>query len=84
MSMKEHSYELKIYNGRVKVYVDGYVMFSFSQLDFVGYYNFINETNVYGIEIYLLKAQAGFGTMKIFFEEKSIWLSVINLLDTHL
>ena len=26
----KHKYDLKIYNGRVKVYIDGYVMFTFN------------------------------------------------------
>jgi len=32
----QHTYDLKIYNGRVKVYVDGFVMFTFNQIDFAG------------------------------------------------
>jgi len=43
----KHKRELKIYNGRVKVYVDGYVMFSFNQIDFLGYYAYKDDTSLY-------------------------------------
>lgn len=35
--MAQHNYELKTYNGRVKIYCDGYVMFAFNQIDFSGH-----------------------------------------------
>jgi len=35
--MTSHTYDFKIYNSRVKVYVDNYVMFTFNQIDFKGY-----------------------------------------------
>lgn len=79
-----HKRELKIFNGRVKVYVDGYVMFSFNQIDFLGYYSYKDDTSLYGIDIYLLREKAGASTMEIYFKTKENWLSILKLLDTHL
>jgi hypothetical protein len=81
---KKHTYDFKIYNGRVKVYVDGYVMFSFNQIDFLGYYAYKDDTDLYGLDIYLLRAQAGASTMEIYFKTKENWLAILKLLDTHL
>lgn len=79
MSSQEHTYDLKVYNGRVKVYIDGYVLFSFSQTDFKGYYGYDNDLNLYGISIYLT------GTvMELKFEQKEIWLSILSILDEKL
>ncbi len=82
--MKTHKRELKIYNGRVKIYVDGYVMFSFNQIDFLGYYAYKDDTSLYGIDIYLLREKAGSSTMEIYFKTKENWLAVLELLDSHL
>tara|TARA_R110000868_G_scaffold99064_1_gene272790 strand:- start:2313 stop:2576 length:264 start_codon:yes stop_codon:yes gene_type:complete len=79
----DHTYNLKIYNGRVKVYVDDYVMFTFSQLDFKGYYAHHDDARLYGIDLYLLSG-GGATTMEITFEEKHIWLNILALLDKHL
>lgn len=80
----KHKYALKIYNGRVKVYVDGYVMFSFNQIDLVGYYAYKDDTDLYGLDIYLLREKAGASTMEIYFKTKENWLAILKLLDTHL
>lgn len=82
--MKKHNYELKIYNGRVKVYVDGYVMFSFNQIDFLGYYAYKEDTNLYGIDVYLLREKAGASTMEVYFKTKENWLGILKLLDDNL
>lgn len=82
--IKKHKRELKIYNGRVKVYVDGYVMFSFNQIDFLGYYAYKDDTSLYGLDIYLLREKAGASTMEIYFKTKENWLAILKLLDTHL
>ena len=82
--MKQHSYDLKIYNGRVKVYIDGYVMFSFNQIDFLGYYAYKDDTNLYGLDIYLLREKAGASTMEIYFKGKENWLGILKLLDENL
>ena len=65
----KHKYDLKIYNGRVKVYVDGYVMFTFNQIDFKGYYSYKDDTDLYGIDVYLMNEKGGATTM---FEVKII------------
>ena len=80
----EHKYDLKIYNGRVKVYVDNCVMFTFNQIDFVGYYFYKDDTNLYGCDITLLRQGAGQGLMEIYFKSKETWLAVNQLLDKQL
>jgi hypothetical protein len=82
--MKEHNYSLKIYNGRVKVYVDDFVMFSFNQIDFVGYYAYKDDTDLYGLDIYLARQKAGQIQMEIYFKTKQNWLGVLKLLDEKL
>lgn len=82
--MKQHSYDLKIYNGRVKVYIDGYVMFSFNQIDFAGYYSFKDDTSLFGITIYLNREKAGPMEMDIYFKGKENWLGILKLLDENL
>lgn len=81
---KQHNCELKIYNGRVKVYVDGYVMFTFNQIDFKGYYSYKDDTDLYGIDIYLMNEKGGATTMEIYFKTKEHWLNILALLDKHL
>ena len=76
--------EFKIYNGRIKVYVDGSVMFSFNQIDFLGYYAYKDDTNLYGLDIYLLREKAGASTMEIYFKTKDNWLAILKLLDENL
>jgi hypothetical protein len=80
----EQQYELKIFNGRIKVYIDGYVMFTFNQIDFKGYYSYKDDTNLYGLDIYLMNEKGGATTMEIYFKTKDTWLAVLRLLDTHL
>ena len=80
----KHKHEFKIYNGRIKVYVDGSVMFSFNQIDFLGYYAYKDDTNLYGLDIYLLREKAGASTMEIYFKTKDNWLAILKLLDENL
>ena len=77
-------FEFKIYNGRVKIYVDKYVMFSFNQIDFLGYSGYKNDSDLYGLDIYLLREKAGKSRMDIYFKKKSTWLAVLKLLDENL
>ena len=82
-----HVRELKVHNGRVKVYVDGIVMFTFNQIDFKGYYAYKDDTSLYGIDIYLVESSGGSGgstTMEIYFKTKETWLGILELLDAHL
>jgi hypothetical protein len=83
-TQKGHDYKLVIYNGRVKVYVDGYVMFCFNQIDFVGYYCYKDDTDLYGLDIYLNRQGAGHQIMEIYFKTKTNWLNIIKLLDEKL
>ena len=80
----EHNYTLKIYNGRIKVYVDDFVMFSFNQIDFAGYYAYKDDTDLYGLDIYLNRENAGPMQMEIYFKTKQNWMAILKLLDEHL
>jgi len=77
--MTEQIFDLKIHNGRIKVYIDGFVMFSFNQIDFKGYYAYKDDTLLYGLDIYLVDT-----TMEIYFKTKENWLAILKLLDNHL
>jgi hypothetical protein len=77
-------FELKIYNGRVKVYFEGCVMFTFNQIDFVGYYFFKDDTKLYGMTLHFLREKAGHAEMDVYFKDKETWLAVNKLLDTNL
>jgi hypothetical protein len=81
---KKHAYDFKIYNGRIKVYVDSYVMFSFNQIDFQGFYAYKDDTNLYGIDIYLIREKASTTIMEIYFKTKENWLNILKLLDENL
>ncbi len=80
----EFAYDFKIFNGRIKVYVNGYVMFTFNQIDFKGYYAYKDDTLLYGLDIYLMNEKGGATTMEIYFKTKENWLGVLRLLDQHL
>lgn len=84
MKKEKHKYDLVIYNGRVKVYVDGYVMFTFNQIDFKGYYAYKDDTDLYGIDVYLMNEKGGATTMEIYFKTKYNWLNILKLLDSKL
>ena len=71
-------YGFKIFNGRVKVYVNDYVMFTFNQIDFKGYYAYKDDTLLYGLDIYLMNEKGGATTMEIYFKTKENWL-LLNL-----
>ena len=79
-----HTYTLKIYNGRVKVYCDGFVMFSFNQIDFAGYYAYKDDHLLFGLDIYLNREKAGPQIMEIYFKTRENWLGVLALLDEKL
>ena len=70
--MTKHTYGFKIFNGRCKVYVDGYVMFTFNQIDFKGYYSYKDDTLLYGIDIYLMNEKGGQRRWKFISKPKRI------------
>lgn len=82
--MVEHKYDFKITNGRVKIYVDGIVMFCFNQIDFAGYYAYKDDTLLYGLDIYMNREKAGQCQMEIYFKTKENWLAVLGLLEKNL
>lgn len=75
----KHKYSFKVINGRVKIYIDGYVFLSFNQIDFVGYYAFKDDTNLYGIDVYLKDT-----TIETSYKTKEVWLEVLKMLDQNL
>ena len=81
---RKHQYDFKIFNGRVKIYVDGFVMFRFNQIDFAGYYAYKDDTDLYGIDLYLNREKAGSQTMEIYFKTKENWLNILKLLDENM
>ena len=80
----KHTYDFKVYNGRVKVYIDGYVAFTFNQIDFKGYYSYKDDTSLYGLDIYLMNEKGGSTTMEVYFKTKENWLSILELLDKNM
>ena len=82
--MTKHAYDLKTWNGRIKIYIDGYAMLSFNQIDFKGYYAYKDDTNLYGLDIYLMNENGGATTMEIYFKTKEVWLAVLKLMDEKL
>lgn len=74
-----HEYKLDIYNGRVKIYIDGFVCLSFNQIDFKGFYAFKDDTKLYGIDFYLKDT-----TIETSYKTKEVWLDILKLLDKEL
>lgn len=76
------AFTAKIYNGRVRLYVDGTLFFCFNQLDFRGLYAYKDDTALYGLDIYLADREGGQATMEIYFKTKDAWLKTLGILDT--
>lgn len=76
---RDNTYSFKTENGRIKVYVNGYVMFCFNQIDFKGYYAYRDDVNLFGLDIYMVDT-----TMEIYFKTKTNWLAVLKLLDENM
>lgn len=74
--MPKHTYTFKTKNGRVSVLIDGYLFFSFNQIDFKGLYAYKDDTNLYGLDIYLATT-----TMEVYFKTRENWLATLKLLD---
>lgn len=80
----KNKYAFKTYNGRIKVYVNDYVFFTFNQLDFKGYYFYKDDVNLFGADVYLMNDKGGSTTMEIYFKSKETWLAVNKLLDENM
>lgn len=78
--MKAHKYSLSIYNGRVKIKIDGITFLSFNQIEFRGYYAFKDDTQLYGLDIYLNNGV----TLETSYKTKEVWTSILKLLDKEL
>ena len=79
MTEPVHTYKIAIYNGRVKIYIDGYVYLTFNQIDFKAYYAFKDDTKLYGIDFYLKDT-----TVETSYKTKEVWLDILKLLDKEL
>lgn len=79
MKQPNHKYKLVIYNGRVKIYIDGYILVTFNQLDYKGLYSYKDDSCLYGIDIYLKDV-----TMEVYFKTKKVWLDILKLIDEEL
>ena len=53
-------------------------------IDFLGYYAYKDDTDLYGLDIYLLREKAGASTMEIYFKTKQNWMNILKLLDSNL
>lgn len=80
----KHIYSFKIYNGRVKIYYNESVMFTFNQIDFLSYYFFKDDEKIYWATFHFLREKAGHGEMDVYFKSKETWLAVNKLLDENL
>lgn len=77
-------YKFKTYNGRVKIYVNESVMFTFNQIDFLAYYFFKDDSNLYGVTLHFLREKAGAAEMDVYFKDKETWLEINKLLDDNM
>lgn len=77
---KKHTYKLTTRNGRYKIYIDGAVMLSFNQIEFLGYYAFKDDHLLYGIDFYL----KGNNTIETSYKTKEVWLEILKLLDNEI
>ena len=85
MENPKHKYEFKTYNGRIKIYIDGYIFLTFNQLDFKGYYAFKDDCNLYCADFYLVSSDSGGKhTIEVSFKTKETWLAVLKLLDENM
>ncbi len=80
----EHKYNIKTYNGRVKIYIDEYCFLAFNQLDFRGWYAFKDDHNLFGIEFYLCPEKSEQLTIETFYKTKENWLGICKILDKNL
>lgn len=76
--------KFKTENGRIKVYVNNSVMLTFNQIDFLAYYFFKDDTNLYGMTLHFLREKAGAAEMDVYFKSKETWLAINKLLDENM
>jgi len=74
-----HKYKFVVYNGRIKIYIDNIVFLSFNQIDFLGYYAFKDDTNLYGIDFYIKNT-----IIETSYKTKEVWVDILKLLDNEL
>lgn len=82
--MPKHAYTFKTKNGRVSVLIDGYLFFSFNQIDFKGLYAYKDDVNLYGLDIYLASESAESVVIETSFKTKEVWLATLKLLDENM
>jgi hypothetical protein len=59
-------------------------MFTFNQIDFAGYYAFKDDSEIFGLTVYLNREKAGAMEMDVYFKKKQTWLDILKLLDDNL
>jgi hypothetical protein len=59
-------------------------MFTFNQIDFLGYYFFKDDTCIFGCTLHFIREKSGASEMDIYFKSKETWLAVNKLLDNNL
>ena len=80
----KNKYTFQTYNGRVKIKYNGYVMFTFNQIDFQAYYFFKDDSSLYGLTLLFSREKAGASEIDIYFKSKETWLAVNKLLDDNM
>jgi hypothetical protein len=81
---KQHEYTFEIYNGRIKIKVDGFIMLTFNQIDFLGFYSFKDDESLFGITFHFLREGAGSHSFDFYAKTKEHWLAVLKLLDENM
>lgn len=81
---ENREYRFATRNGRCLVYIDGFLFFCFNQIDFKGLYSYKDDTNLYGLDIYLMNERGGATTMEIYFKSRANWEKTLKLLDENL
>ena len=83
--LKQHDYAIKIYNGRIKILIDGSLFLAFTQLDFKGLYAYKDDTNLYGIDFYLMSSDGHSNhVIETYYKTKEAWLNVLGILEKNI
>lgn len=85
LTANKHKYSLVTFNGRVKISIDDNLFLAFNQIDFKGLYAYKDDTNLYGIDIYLMSSDSQANhTLEIYFKTKEVWLAILKLINDRL
>ena len=76
---KKLKYDFKLSNNRVRIYINDQLHILFDSSLFLGVDSYRDFDGLYGIDITL-----NGGIMKIKYEDREIWSSILKLIDTNL